>query len=79
MNRNAPLISSETELDDFLARFEDGTYPKESWTHRAHLLMAAGYLTQMTVEQATPKIRERIKAYNLAQGGENTDTAGARP
>lgn len=38
--------------------------------------MAAGYLTQMDVATALPLVRERIRAYNLMVGGENTETAG---
>lgn len=69
-------LESEASLDVFLRGFEEGSYPKAEWTHRAHVIMAAAYLSRMSPEQALPVIRERIKAYNLAQGGENTETSG---
>lgn len=70
------IPSSEAELDEFLRGFEEGTYPVKQWTHAAHLAMAGGYLTRMTAGEALPFLRERIAAYNVAQGGVNTDSSG---
>ena len=68
--------ASPQALDDFLRRFEDGTFPKAEWDHQAHVVMAASYLLAHPMEQATEIIRRRIPAYNVAQGGQNTDTSG---
>jgi hypothetical protein len=70
------LPSTEQEIADFVAQFEAGTLPKERWTHGAHLLTGAWYVHTLGVEAATARMRERVKAYNLAVGGMNTETAG---
>ena len=67
---------SEAGLASFIEGFEQGTYPKENWTHQAHVVMAAHYLTLHSVPQATRLIRTGIAAYNVAQGGKNTDDSG---
>lgn len=70
------IPSNEAELDEFLRGFEEGTYPAKQWTHAAHLAMAGGYLTRMSADEALQFLRERIAAYNVAQGGMNTDSSG---
>lgn len=67
---------SEASLASFIEGFEQGTYAKENWTHQAHVVMAAHYLTIHPVPQATSLIRTGIAAYNVAQGGKNTDDSG---
>jgi hypothetical protein len=67
---------SDASLAEFIAGFENGTYPKAMWTHQAHVVMAAHYLTQHPVCEATRIIRARIPAYNVAQGGQNTEDSG---
>ncbi len=69
-------LESEDTLGQFLAAFEDGTLPKEEWTHQAHIVMAACVLHSYPLEEATSRIREGIKAYNVASGGQNTETSG---
>ena len=70
------LWETEASLAAFIAGVEDGTYPKAMWTHQAHVVMAAHYLTTYTVPEATRIIRARIPAYNVAQGGKNTEDSG---
>ena len=67
---------SDASLAAFIDGFENGTYPKAMWTHQAHVVMAAHYLTSHPVCEATRIIRGRIPAYNVAQGGQNTDDSG---
>ena len=67
---------SDESLAAFIDGFEKGTYPKENWTHQAHLAMAAHYLSLHSVHEATRIIRARIPAYNAAQGGKNTEDSG---
>lgn len=69
-------LSSDEALASFLRGFEDGTWPVKEWTHRSHVIMAACYLTTLNETAATPVIRDNIRRYNLAQGGQNTDTSG---
>ena len=70
------IWETEGSLASFIAGFEDGTYPKAMWTHQAHVVMAAHYLTTYTLPEATRIIRARIPAYNIAQGGKNTEDSG---
>ncbi len=70
------MMESEDDLDRFLEGFENGTWPKEKWTHQAHVVMGGCYVLAHGVETATRLARERIPRYNVAQGGENTDANG---
>ncbi len=70
------IYESTEQLEHLIAGFENGTYPKEQWTHQAHLVMAVWYLSRLDVAHATEVIRNGIKNYNVAVGGENTDTGG---
>ncbi|MBX7221216.1 MAG: hypothetical protein K1Y36_14805 [Blastocatellia bacterium] len=56
--------------------FETGTWPKERWTHGAHMVMALWYVLRTTEPETTVTVRENIKRYNEAVGGKNTDTSG---
>lgn len=52
------------------------TLPKAEWTHEAHLAACAWLVLErpdLALEVQLPGI---IRAYNVAAGGENTDTAG---
>ena len=69
-------LETEASLDEFLAAFEQGTYPKEKWTHGAHVVMAASYILTESAEGLIDRTRERIRNYNLCQGGQNTDDSG---
>lgn len=70
------IWDTEESLAAFIRGFEEGTYPKAQWTHQAHVVMAAHYLTLHPVAEATRIVRERIPAYNVAQGGANTADSG---
>ncbi len=69
-------LESEEALTRFLIAFENGTYPAAQWKHAEHLALAACYLYAMPMEAATDRARDRIRAYNEAQGGQNTEDAG---
>ncbi len=69
-------LNSEEALTNFIAAFEAGTYPAAQWKHAEHLALAACYLYTMPMEAATARARDRIRAYNEAQGGQNTGDAG---
>jgi hypothetical protein len=70
------LPTTEPEIDAFLAAFEDCTLPKSRWTHSAHLFTGACYVHAHGCERATDLMRERIRRYNVAVGGQNTPTSG---
>lgn len=52
------------------------TLPKAEWTHEAHLRVGLWHRLRMSPEAALDALRERIRRYNLATGGVNTDTDG---
>ena len=70
------LPVTEAEIDEFTAAFEAGTLPKERWTHAAHLFTGACYVHGLGEAGATVQMRERVRAYNVAVGGQNTATSG---
>ena len=58
------------------AAFCSRTLPKAQWTHEAHLRVGLWHLLNHSAEEALRLMRQRIKTYNLATGGQNTDDAG---
>jgi hypothetical protein len=76
----APVVdcpfASDEELEELVSGFEDGSLPKPRWTHRAHLAVGLVYCDRMPAPVALALLRERIRRYNVASGGENTSTAG---
>lgn len=63
-------------LEALAADFVQKTLPKPAWTHEAHLRVGLWHLLRHTPVETLQLLRQRIRAYNLATGGENTDTAG---
>ena len=61
---------------EMIRQFENGTLPKEQWTHKAHFIMALWYCSHQPLPLAIQSIKEGIKKYNLSVGGVNTDYAG---
>ena len=76
----APLadrpFAGDADLEALVSGFEDCTLPKARWTHRAHLAVGLVYCDRMPAPVALALLRERIRRYNVASGGENTGTAG---
>jgi hypothetical protein len=70
------LPSTEEGIDAFIAAFEAGSLPKGRWTHGAHILTGACYVHALGEAGAIARMRERVAAYNVAVGGQNTDTGG---
>jgi hypothetical protein len=62
--------------EEHLRRFEDHSLPREEWTHRAHLKVAYLYLLRLPFSEALDHLRTGIKAYNAAQGIQDTPTGG---
>ena len=72
-------LASPESLEAFLRAFETGTLPKTDFTHGAHVATAASYLFKapaFSIETVLPVIRQRIRAFNEAVGGANTETSG---
>ena len=65
-----------SETDRLAEAFVDCTLPKEQWTHHAHLRVGLWHLLRYPPAEALALLRERIKRYNIARGGVNTDSAG---
>ena len=70
------FLDSETELTAFLTAWEACTLPKAEWTHAAHVTAAACYTFTRTPAEALPLLRQRIRNFNEATGGQNTEDAG---
>lgn len=54
----------------------DTSWPEPDWKHREHCVATLGlilFYPEMNLEQELPGI---IQRYNLAHGGQNTDTSG---
>lgn len=66
--------------DDAVARvglgFSDRSLPKAEWTHAGHFAAALWLLRHRPDLDLRAAMPDMIRAYNLATGGENTDTAG---
>jgi len=54
--------------EEFLYAFEGATLPRTEWTHEAHVRMGYLSLCRMPLPEAIGYARERILAYNRAQG-----------
>ncbi len=67
---------NKKEAKQLVEQFEAGSYPASDWTHESHIVMGLWYLYHFSTAEATTKIREGVKHYNLSQGGVNSDTEG---
>jgi hypothetical protein len=52
------------------------TLPKADWTHEAHLAACAWLVLERPDIKPEAELPDIIRAYNVAVGGENTDSAG---
>jgi GNAT superfamily N-acetyltransferase len=66
----------EARLDALLEAFLARTLPAAEWTHEAHLLVGLMLARRLPEAELLPFLRQAISAYNIASGGENTDTTG---
>ncbi len=69
-------FDTEESLDNFLAAFEDGSWPVAEWKHAHHLVMATCYVLAYGRDEALQRARFNIPKYNEAQGGQNTEDSG---
>ena len=71
-----PFLESEAALDDFIERWKLGTLPKSSWTHGAHVAVAAYVAFDHAPEDALNLTRAGILHFNTCVGTPNTEDSG---
>ena len=69
-------FSSESEVLEIGEGMVDRSLPKARWTHTAHFAAAVYLVRNLPPGAPERDMPELIRRYNLATGGENTDTAG---
>ena len=71
-----PFLDSEQALQEFLQLWESGTLPHSSWTHGAHVAVAAYYAYDYPPETAFKMTKSGILHFNVCVGTANTDDSG---
>ena len=71
-----PFLESEAALDDFISGWRTGTLPKPSWTHGAHVAVAACLAFDHSQEEALNLTRAGIVHFNTCVGTANTEDSG---
>jgi len=66
----------DAAIDRHGRSFLERSLPKADWTHAGHFCAALWLLRARPEIDASARMPDFIRAYNLATGGENTDTAG---
>lgn len=61
-------FESDEEISELVELFEACRWPYERWTHRAHVAVAASYLTSLPLDAAIDRIRGTINRYNRVCG-----------
>ncbi|WP_435352735.1 hypothetical protein [Emticicia sp. SJ17W-69] len=70
------IASTQPEFDHIINGFRAKTLPVKEWTHEAHLITGLWHVANYSFEEALDRMRENIKTYNVATGGQNTDSSG---
>ncbi len=74
--REAFVINSSEDFDNFANEFQNCTLPKNKWTHEAHFVIALWLILRHGLEAAKSLARDGIKKYNEATGVANTELNG---
>lgn len=69
------MLNSDTSIEHLTDRFLDRTLPKSEWTHAAHFAVALCLLHRFG-DEATARMPDGIRRYNVATGVANTETEG---
>jgi hypothetical protein len=69
-------LRSEESLRAFTSLWLACELPASAWTHEAHILTAAWFLTQHPQHEVRELMRAHIPRYNVATGGANTPDSG---
>ncbi|MFI4890319.1 MAG: hypothetical protein ACHQIL_07285 [Steroidobacterales bacterium] len=64
------------DTEQLAQEFIDRTLAKEAFTHQAHLRVGLWHVLRYPADEALDLLRERIRSFNVAKGGENTASAG---
>lgn len=75
-NTSHPFLESDNALDHFFHQWQAGTLPKSSWTHAAHVAMAACLAFDHPPDRALELTRSGIIHHNESVGTANTETSG---
>jgi hypothetical protein len=73
---STPVIDTQNDLDSLVQAFEEGSLPKTSWTHAAHVAVGANYVSLHGEQAALERMRQRVRAYNESVGTVNSATSG---
>ena len=68
MNIPRTYYKSDDEIRAIVEGLEDCSIPPDNFDHRAHLAVAIWYLSSMTVEQASAKMRDSLLRF-IAHNG----------
>jgi hypothetical protein len=71
-----PFLDNEQTLEEFVRLWESGTLPRVSWTHGAHVAVAAYYAFDRSPETAFQMTRSGILHFNVCVGTANTQDSG---
>ena len=69
------FLASRDALDKFVAAWENGTLPKNRWTHAGHVAVGAYYAVRHPAS-ALERTRNGIMRYNKAVGIEDSEVSG---
>ena len=72
----ARLYTSDAAVEAIGLGLMDRTLPKAAWTHEGHFAATVWLLICRPEIDPSDSLPGLIRAYNVAAGGENTDTAG---
>lgn len=61
-------FATDAEVEEMVAAFEACRWPYPRWTHRAHIGVAAVYLTRHPFDDALTRTRHHINLYNRTCG-----------
>jgi len=67
---------SIVDCDQITDYFKTGALPRNLWNHRAHLIVAFTFLTDMTKAESLVKMSEGIQNYNRIHGIQATPSGG---
>ena len=70
------IPSTQQEFDYIVSGFRAKTLPSKEWTHEAHLITGLWYVINFGYDEALVQMQARIRTYNEANGGMNTDSSG---
>ena len=71
-----PFLENDSALNDFVERWTLGSLPKSSWTHGAHVVVAAYFAFDHSEEATFSLMKAGILHFNSCVGTPNTEDSG---